>query len=362
MINIYTAREKAQDWVSRHRGKIPHLACVLGFTSTAMIPGISAAGATPNDRLYTAVADAEFLFKGVCSNPIYPLPPLIAGISPVFITRAVLEEFSIPLTIFNSGLPTPPPVPHIDLQGISANCLSSGKALALDMVEDLYRAGLDWGAKLAQSLERDSYLILGECVVGGTTTALALLLGLGIEADGLVNSSHPQCNHQQKLQIIEQGFSRAVLLSPTPLEVVAAVGDPMQVVVAGMAIAASSQVGVMLAGGTQMLAVYALIQHLEHPTTKLENIVVGTTRWVAEDPTGDTVKLSKTIDANLALLSCNLSFANSTYPSLRMYEQGYVKEGVAAGGMAIAAHLLANWQQDQLLASIESLVKRSFAK
>ena len=34
----------------------------------------------------------------------------------------------------------------------------------------------------------------------------------------------------------------------------------MQIVVAGMAIAASVRAGVMLAGGTQMLAVYALIE------------------------------------------------------------------------------------------------------
>jgi NaMN:DMB phosphoribosyltransferase len=44
---------------------------------------------------------------------------------------------------------------------------------------------------------------------------------------------------------------------------------------------------------------------------------------------------------------------------LRIYEQGYVKEGVAAGGVAIASNLIANWQQPTLLNCIESLVKRS---
>ncbi len=358
MINIHTAKEQANSWLIRHRAKMPHLSCVLGFTATALIPGISAAGATAEDRQYTAVADAEFLFKGSSPNPIYPLPPLSAGVSPVFISRAVIEELSIPFTIFNAGLPTPPPIPHIDLQGISANCLTSGQALPLEVVEHLYQAGLSWGSKLA-ALNLESYLILGECVVGGTTTALAVLLGLGIEAAGLVNSSHRQCNHQQKIQIVHQGLSRAQLKALSALELIAAVGDPMQIVVAGMAIAASSQVGVMLAGGTQMLAVYALIQNLNNPLTKLENIVVGTTRWVAQDSTADTVKLASLIDDNLVLLSTNLSFADSIYPSLRIYEQGYVKEGVAAGGVAIASNLIANWQQPTLLNCIESLVKRS---
>ena len=39
-----------------------------------------------------------------------------------------------------------------------------------------------------------------------------------------------------------------------------------------------------------------------------------------------------------------------------MYEQGYVKEGVGAGGSAIAASLSFNWTQEKLLNSIENLV------
>ena len=49
-----------------------------------------------------------------------------------------------------------------------------------------------------------------------------------------------------------------------PLAVIAAVGDPMQIAVAGMAIAASQHRPVLLAGGTQMLAVHALMQALRH--------------------------------------------------------------------------------------------------
>ena len=70
-----------------------------------------------------------------------------------------------------------------------ARCVSSGQALPLPMVRHLFQAGLDWGHRLATQ-SKDSYLILGECVVAGTTTAMGVLTGLGYSAVGKVNSSH----------------------------------------------------------------------------------------------------------------------------------------------------------------------------
>jgi uncharacterized protein (TIGR00303 family) len=364
MIAVYTQQEQGMKWMERYRGCPPIFACVLGFTATGLMRGISAAGANPEDRQYTAIADAEFLRRGCQPHPCYPLPPLTAGASPVFITRAIAQACQIPVYLFNAGLPQPPAVGAIDLGGVPADCLTTGKALPLTTVEHLFRQGLRWGEKLALAAT-DSYIIVGECVVGGTTTALAILTGLGIEAAGKVNSSHPQCNHAQKWAVVQTGLGKAGYLPPAdcadPFALVAAVGDPMQIVVAGMAIAASRKVGVLLAGGTQMLAVYALLRAIAHfrgesESVHLEQIVVGTTRWVAEDPTGDTVGLARAI-SSVPLLATQLSFAESRYPSLRTYEQGYVKEGVGAGGCAIAAHLYQGWTQKQFLSAIEALLR-----
>jgi uncharacterized protein (TIGR00303 family) len=376
MIRVYSQFQQGQRWLQQFQGCPPAFACVLGFTATGLIPGISAAGATPIDRQYTAIADAEFLYHGAQPHPKYPLPPLEVGASPVLITRAILVGQHIPLQLFNAGLPHLPSVPCIDLAGMPARCLSQGDALNLATVKHLLQQGLSWGDRLAA--ESEGYLIVGECVVGGTTTALAVLTGLGWPAAGKVNSSHPTCNHQQKWQVVEaglkklaaklgvkgrgaKGYERAAETGPPdaladPLQVVAAVGDPMQAVVAGMAIAASRGCGVLLAGGTQMLAVYALAQSIaqiyELPWQP-EQVVVGTTRWVAEDPTGDTVGLAQILQA--PLLATQLSFANSQYAHLRAYEQGYVKEGVGAGGCAIAAHLYQGWDQLQLLKAVEAV-------
>lgn len=235
-IRVYTQISQGQAWLERYRGKRPIMACVLGFTETGLIPGISAAGATPTDRRYTAIADAEFLVNGVQSQPRYPLPPLHLGTSPVLISRAVVEAQQLPVYLFNAGLPQPPAVPAIDLQGSPAHCLSTGQAMELAMIKHLFAQGLLWGEKLAAETEA-SYMILAECVVGGTTTALAVLTGLGIAAAGKVNSSHPICNHDQKWELVKTGLADADVLSPWSL--LAAVGDPMQAVVAGMAIAAS---------------------------------------------------------------------------------------------------------------------------
>jgi uncharacterized protein (TIGR00303 family) len=356
MIRVYTQPEISQRWLRQFQGQAPQFACVLGFTETGLIPNISAAGATPADRQYTAIADAEFLYHGVQPCPNYPLPPLTAGASPALISRAVIEAQQIPLLLFNAGLPHLPSVPCIDLGGTPAHCLSRGSALELAIVEHLFQQGWYWGEKLA---EQNSYLILGECVVGGTTTALAVLTGLGWDAAGKVNSSHPDCNHVQKWAIVQSGL-RHLKPGINPFQIVAAVGDPMQVAVAGMAMAASRRGGVLLAGGTQMLAVYALmsaIANYRRLSWQPERVIVGTTRWVAEDPTGDTVGLAQML--GIPLVATQLSFANSRFAQLRAYEQGYVKEGVGAGGCAIAAHLYQDWDQAGLLEAIESLAERS---
>ncbi|MGB3759586.1 MAG: nicotinate-nucleotide--dimethylbenzimidazole phosphoribosyltransferase [Rivularia sp. (in: cyanobacteria)] len=409
MLRIHTNINQGESWVSKYKGKKTAFACVLGFTQTALIPGISAAGSTPEDRKYTALADAEFLYYGADKRGQYPLPPLIAGASPVFITRAVVEELNIPVYLFNAGLPEAPTVPTIDLQGVPAKCLSQGAAMDLATVRHLFEQGLIWGEKLSRDREID-YLVIGECVVGGTTTALAILTGLGIAAQGMVNSSHPVCNHAQKWEIVQAGLGKMggwgegergrqgekgtrgqgdkekgtdpnsktnqthPLLNTSvikiqnqidPLRLVAAVGDPMQVVVAGMAIAASRDGGVLLAGGTQMLAVFALagaICEFYDLSWQPSEVVVGTTRWVADDSSGKTVELAQQIGRNSAvapsLLSTGLCFDGSRYLQLQAYEQGFVKEGMGAGGACIAAYLSENWLSHQLLRAIEAQLDR----
>jgi uncharacterized protein (TIGR00303 family) len=344
--------------LAQHRHQRPHFICVLGFTETCLLPHISAAGLTPFDRQFTALADGEFLARGVQTHYQHPLPPLQAGASPAIISRAVVAALDIPVTLINTGLPAAPSFPCLDLGGQPAQCLTTGHALPLPLVHHLWEQGLAWGKIAAQNhqLSTNSYLVMGECVVGGTTTALAVLIALGIAATGKVNSSHPQCNHDQKIAVVNQGL-RQLPPAADPWQIVSTLGDPMQIVLAGMALAASNQVGVMLAGGTQMLAVYALMQALARHTNyphQIDRIVVGTTGWVANDPQADAIGLAQTICC--PLLSADLRFGRSIYPQLQVYDQGFVKEGVGAGGSAIAAALYQDWQNDDVLNATEKLL------
>jgi uncharacterized protein (TIGR00303 family) len=365
MIRIYTQKERGKQWLERQQKTSARFACILGFTATGLIEGISAAGATPADRKYTAIADAAFLIDGPQPHPKYPLPPLERGASPVLISRAVVEALDLPVYLFDAGLPQPPTASAISLQGVPAHCLTTGRALPRETVNRLLAEGLKWGEALVAEAE-DTYLTIGECVVGGTTTALGVLAGLGFDAVNQIGSSQRDCDRGRKWQVVQTGLKQAGFFPPPnsidPLALVAAVGDPMQVAAAGMAIAASRTRDVLLAGGTQMLAVYALLRAIARDynlSWEPERLAIGTTRWVVEDRTGDAVGLARAV-GEVPLLATQLNFATSRYSKLRAYEQGYVKEGVGAGGCAIAAHLNPGLTSMQLLNAVERLVEKTY--
>ncbi len=364
MIHICTEPFLGAKWLKRYRQVRPNFCCVMGFTDTGLYPGISAAGKTIADRKTTAIADLEFLIKGNTSQAKYPLPPLAGGASPVLITRAIASKLKWPVVIMNAGSRIRPPFACIDLGGEPANCLSKGNALATHVVLNLFQSGVAWGERLAKHLE--GYVILSECVVGGTTTALGVLSALGYDAAGKMNSSHPICNHNQKWRLVNQGLSffnhyQADSDVPLPFRAVAALGDPMQIAVAGLAMSLSRQRGVLLAGGTQMLAIYALIQSIAKAIDfdwNPEEVVVGTTPWVTHDKSSDTIGLAKDI-GDVCLMTSDLSFKDAHYPQLLAYEQGFVKEGVGAGGSAIAAYLHQNWSSRDVLDAVEQSLQDS---
>ena len=360
MAMIRTCAGDPSAWLIQYQARRPLFACVLSFTETGTIPHISAAGTTPDARRYTALADGELLSLGYSHHP---LPPLESGISPAIISRAVLSKQSIPIHLLSTGLPDILRAPHTALPKVIAQSVETGQAMTYDQVKALFESGLYWGHRLAQQCP-DSYLILSECVVGGTTTAQAVLTALGYDVAGRMSSSRHTSNHQQKRDLVEQGLrywrSHHYFSSNSlPLAAIAAVGDPMQAVAAGVVLSASEHVGVLLAGGSQMLAVYAIAQalskggHIQHK----QRVVVGTTRWVVEDTSADTVAIARAIGA--PYLASEINFSCSPYFQLRAYERGFVKEGVGAGGCAIASHLYKRWTNAQLRHAVESELRRS---
>jgi len=340
----------------------PLFVCTMAHTATAEIDGLSAAGATPELRRLTAAADAEALHYGrpLCMDGVPSNPEGAPG--PVIITIAALQLAGIPIELIDAGLRVKPAAPARVLSDGWGDSILTGRAVP--HAAELLEAGRALGAELA---DRADYLLLAESVPAGTTTALAVLCGLGLDAWGKVSSSMPGNAHQLKNRIARQALEAAGLgrlprtgpsrgRSPDPLAVVAAVGDPMQPVVAGLTLGALPRAPVLLAGGSQMVAVVALAAALaerEGCPLDFDRLAIATTRWVATDPTADLAGLAGQV-GDVPILASDLSFAASRHAPLRRYEEYLVKEGVGAGGAAIAAALL-GVAPERLLAQIESV-------
>ena len=330
---------------------------LLAATDTAAVPGISAAGASPQARLGTAAADAELLLLGPGGRRCHALPPLPAGVSPALISHVVLSQLGLleRTRVLDLGCAIAAAVPHLRLPGLEsagpARCLSTGQALAPARVAALVQRGSAWGRRLDPA----EPLLLAECVPGGTTTALAVLEGLGVAAAGLVSGSLRQPAHGLKAALVAQGLAAAsfeaadltgVAHPPAfadPLNVLAALGDPMQAFAAGLVGAAAARgTPVLLAGGSQMAAVLALALALAEPGQRpalADRLVVATTAWVAEEAGSNLALLLERIGARWQvrprLEVAALRFHGCSSAALRDYERGYVKEGVGAGGLAL---------------------------
>lgn len=332
-----------------------HFVLALGSTCTSDIEGVSAAGVTPQARRLTPCVDAEALVLGkTLDGGTIPASPL-GIVSPVVITRPALAFLNLQTTIVDCGTFKSPGVPHLQLRKHPANCLSSGQALDAEEVEFLYHSGKLLGQEIA---DNNSYLIIGECVPGGTTSALGVLTALGFQVGSLLSSSLPQNNHSLRESLVSQGLKHSNLtaadFTSDPLKAVAAVGDPMQAFAAGMCQTASQKIPVLLAGGSQMLAVWALMTCLDKASNTAMaagKIAVITTKWVAFDPQAQVSKLAGLVNAPFAA-ACP-DFMQSRHSGLQAYEQGNVKEGMGAGGSMAAAHLIAGAKPELIMQAID---------
>jgi uncharacterized protein (TIGR00303 family) len=225
----------------------------------------------------------------------------------------------------NAGLRHVPTVPCLDAYGEVAGDPRKGDALP--SAARLFRQGERMGTFLSS---RSDLLVLGECVPGGTTTALCLLRALGYEAS--VSSSFVKNPVSIKEEVCRQVLARVSAEGKkSPAELVRALGDPMMPVAAGIA---KTYTGTLvLAGGTQMLAVGALIKALGQPVPP-----VVTTSYVRDDPTANVVALAGRIGVRVTYV--DPGFGDLGHAGLARYCIGEVKEGAGAGGAMYLANLM----------------------
>lgn len=378
IITITKDKKTAGRFLQHCTRQPPLFVCTIATTETATIPGISAAGANPELICYTAAADAEALYYGKarCLDKIPENPE--GPPSPVIITMAAREKIDCPMVVVDAGNAIRPQVPLLVAGQKPGKSITT--PLPVENARELLAQGLMIGEYLGQL---GKTLIMGESVPGGTTTALSLMEVLGITAFGKISGSMPGNNPSLKEKVIRQAMMEKGLvrgsLAADPLTAVATMGDPMQIVQAGMALAASHHTPVLLGGGTQMLAVAMLIGrlvkhqkfeqfpaihrkrcHAAMKDSRMDNIGIATTSWVSEDNHADIRGLARQLPAKIPMFASRLDFTTSRHKNLQLYEQGFVKEGVGAGAMALTAFSYLEMDNNDLLPAIEKVYEHIY--
>lgn len=350
---------KISRFIENLKGKEPVFICTMSNTMTATVPGLTVAGANPDLIKYTPPADVELVYYGECKCiPGVPATP-DGKPTPAIITMSALKLAEVPFFVVEAGCEVKPHAPYISLNipGPGGN-IKTGKALDKGVVEKSIGYAELLGRNFADLAD---YLVLGETLPGGTTTALGVLMGLGIDARGKVSSSMPENPHEIKNRVVEEGMRAAGIrigsLRNDPLGAIATLGDPMMISVVGMALGAAPKVPVILAGGTQMTAVVALISRIRPDT--LNNIAIGTTKYIVEDSTSSIQWL---IDqsADIPIFGADPGLGKSHKKGLRAFGHGFVREGVGAGGATLTAMLKSKGKitTDIVRAEIESNYER----
>jgi len=303
----------------------PLFCSVLGNTMLSTVPGISGAGPSPEKTLLTPILDAELIINGeITSVSIKPNTPTGCP-TPATITRAMMDLLSMQPLFINAGLCHKPTVPCLDVYGEAGE--DPRTTYAVRNAEVLYERGRRIGKFLSQ---QSDLLVLGECVPGGTTTALCVLRALGYNAS--VSSSFVNNPIGQKDEIANTVLSKIRADCVTsPLDIIKYTGDPMMPVAVGLA--KSYDGDLLLAGGTQMLAVAALIKGMQGTLPQ-----AVTTKYVQDDPSANVDKIAEQIGINIFYV--DPEFGNLGHEGLARYCIGEVKEGMGAGGAMCLAYLL----------------------
>lgn len=347
------------------KGKQPLFLCTIATTETSTIPGVSGAGASSELTEYTPAADVELMIHGElrCLDEI---PQTVVGEAaaptPVLITKASVELSNTPFLVVDAGSRIKADVPSIRVSDDYGKDIRTGKA-----VENPAKI-FDESKKVAKELSKMAdYLVIGESVPGGTTTALGALTALGYTANTKVSGSMPENPHDLKWEVVKEGLLNSNLGLESeeaignisigdidPFKAVATIGDPMMACVAGMVF--GSEVPVLLAGGTQMAAVCGLIKAID-PEFDFSKVYLGTTVFVAKDETSDIMNILKQIgDINIGVVDPD--FENSRSSGLKNYFTGFVKEGAGAGGAMLMA-LLCGYPIEKIREESENLVEGS---
>jgi uncharacterized protein (TIGR00303 family) len=311
----------------------------IGTTETAQIDGLSAAGADPEAMRWTPAADAELLAYGEpVAAPTVPVSPTGCP-TPSLVTRAVRDHLGFDLVTLDAGVDATTAAPTVTVGDRPGADIRQPEPVT--NAPTIWERAREFGASLP-----DEHLLIAESIPGGTTTALGVLTALGEDVG--VSSSLPDNPIERKRQVVEAGLAVSGLepgaLAGEPIDAVRLLGDPVLGALGGV-VGGALRAGraVTLAGGTQLLAVAALVRHagIDDPLS------IATTSYVGSDDAVDFGAAAERFD-----LDCTVTdpgFDRADHVAAERFVHGEAKEGVGMGG----ALALATWR-DLDMAAVRS--------
>ena len=314
---------------------------LAGTTEISKIPGISAAGETPELTALTPVLDSEIIWSGKCIS--YDVVPMTDnGIpTPSIITRAAIEISRIETLIVDAGMVEDPKIPFIKT-GLGT-ALNGSEQTALPE----YDRALEFGKYIGNLIDgRYKHIFIAESVPGGTTTAYAVLSSLGIM--DMTSSSMKDSPDNIKKELAQKALKRIGKRATVP-EKIMETGDYMMPLALGISSAVKNS-NIFFSGGTQMATVF----YLDKLINNGKNRYVFTTRYIMNDKKDLMEKLA----------GSNIIYANTDFTGMRgleYYEEGYVKEGTGFGAAFGIASILGN-SNDAIYKSIGNVYNRLAAR
>ena len=327
--------------------KRPLFLLVLSNTEIATVPGISGAGSAGRYIQHTPAADAEIVSHGRLKTIGVMSDAPSGAVTPAVLTRAALNLSQCAHLLINSGLQIVPGVPYYDLR--------AERGYDIRIKPGVPNAAVIRIASRKLAAQSDCDLaVIGESIPGGTTTALCVLHALGYGAH--VSSSFSSNPIALKEEVASKAMKRASIdvggLRKDPMRAITLFGDPMMPCVIGLVEGfVSLGKDVILAGGTQMGAVAAVLKQLN----VREGVAIVTTKYVFNDTSARFRELIDSLEIDA--FSAYPNFSRSTVRALQFYERGEVKEGVGAGG-AMALACLSGYSQAVYRREVECVVKQ----
>jgi uncharacterized protein (TIGR00303 family) len=344
-----------RDFIERLRGKKATFLLAISNTKTANIAGITQAG-IPNKIYLTPTLDSEF----ICTGEVRSLKDIAQtpkGVpTPALITRAIhlLSPYGR-IELLDLGVEVQPRIDYFKIHNFNIDP-SQNIAKGADInAQDIFQKGVEFGQNYTT---KDEYIILGESVPSGTTTARASAIGLKYKVADCFSSSFKDVPNDIREKTLKLALSHLGEKDDI-FDVLSKVGDNMLIFNAGFILGLNNRIPLILAGGTQMASVLLIVDRvlkLMGGTMESSNLALCTTKWVAKDKNSDIKAILTLLRFPIHAYYSDFDFSLTKHPALKLYDQGEAKEGVGAGG-ALMYGFLNGLSKEKITNQLEEFLK-----